>query len=136
MALGGRAAEEIIFGKDSITTGASNDLQKSTETARKMVTQWGMSDKLGTITYGKSDDNVFMGRDFGHLKDYSEEIAAQVDEEVKRIITEQYEKAKKLLTENRDIMEAIVKVLLEKETLEEAEVDEIIEQTRQNRSEN
>ncbi len=136
MALGGRAAEEIIFGKDSITTGASNDLQKSTETARKMVTQWGMSDKLGTITYGKSDDNVFMGRDFGHLKDYSEEIAAQVDEEVKRIITEQYEKAKKLLTENRDIMEAIVKVLLEKETLEEAEVDEIIEQTKQNRSEN
>lgn len=135
MALGGRAAEEIIFGKDSITTGASNDLQKSTETARKMVTQWGMSEKLGTITYGKSEDNVFMGRDFGHLKDYSEEIAAQVDEEVKRIITEQYEKAKKLLTENRDIMEAIVKVLLEKETLEEAEVDEIIEQTKQNRSE-
>ncbi len=136
MALGGRAAEEIIFGKDSITTGASNDLQKSTETARKMVTQWGMSEKLGTITYGKSEDNVFMGRDFGHLKDYSEEIAAQVDEEVKRIITEQYEKAKKLLTENRDIMEAIVKVLLEKETLEEAEVDEIIKETVNNRSEN
>ncbi len=135
MALGGRAAEEIIFGKDSITTGASNDLQKSTETARKMVTQWGMSERLGTITYGKSEDNVFMGRDFGHLKDYSEEIAAQVDDEVKRIITEQYEKAKKLLTENRDIMEAIVKVLLEKETLEEAEVDEIIEQTKKNRSE-
>ncbi|MCQ2958407.1 MAG: ATP-dependent zinc metalloprotease FtsH, partial [Candidatus Gastranaerophilales bacterium] len=87
-ALGGRAAEEIIFGKDNITTGASQDIQNVTRIARKMVTEWGMSDKMGNITYGKSGDNVFMGRDFGHTRDYSEEIAAQVDNEVRNIVDE------------------------------------------------
>ena len=133
--LGGRAAEEIIFGKDNITTGASHDLQTVTRIARKMVTEWGMSEKMGNITYGKSNDNVFMGRDFGHTRDYSEEIAAQVDAEVKNIVDTQYELAKKLLTENKDIMEAIVKILLEKETLEESEVDEIMKNTIANRNE-
>ena len=133
--LGGRAAEEIIFGKDNITTGASHDLQTVTRIARKMVTEWGMSEKMGNITYGKSNDNVFMGRDFGHTRDYSEEIAAQVDAEVKNIVDNQYELAKKLLTENKDVMEAIVKVLLEKETLEESEVDEIMEHTIAHRNE-
>jgi len=133
--LGGRAAEEIIFGKDNITTGASHDLQTVTKLARKMVTEWGMSDKMGNITYGKSNDNVFMGRDFGHTRDYSEEIAAQVDNEVRLIVDGQYTLAKNLLTENKDIMEAIVKVLLEKETLEESEVDEIMENTIAHRNE-
>ena len=133
--LGGRAAEEIIFGKDNITTGASQDIQQVTRIARKMVTEWGMSDKMGNITYGKSNDNVFMGRDFGHTRDYSEEIAAQVDNEVRAIVDNQYKYAKQLLTDNKDIMEAIVKVLLEKETLEESEVDEIMEDTIAKRSE-
>ena len=133
--LGGRAAEEITFGKDNITTGASHDLQTVTRIARKMVTEWGMSEKMGNITYGKSNDNVFMGRDFGHTRDYSEEIAAKVDIEVKNIVDEQYELAKKLLTENKDVMEAIVKVLLEKETLEESEVDEIMANTIAHRNE-
>jgi len=132
--LGGRAAEEIIFGKDNITTGASHDLQTVTRIARKMVTEWGMSEKMGNITYGKSNDHVFMGRDFGHTKDYSEEVAAQVDAEVKKIVDDQYELAKRLLTENKDVMEAIVKVLLEKETLEETEVDEIMKNTIENRN--
>jgi len=134
--LGGRAAEEIVFGKDNITTGASHDLQTVTRIARKMVTEWGMSEKMGNITYGKSNDHVFMGRDFGHTKDYSEEVAAKVDAEVKNIVDTQYELAKKLLTENKDVMEAIVKVLLEKETLEENEVDEIMENTIANRNGN
>ena len=135
MALGGRAAEEIIFGKDNITTGASHDLQTVSRIARKMVTEWGMSEKMGNITYGKSNDNVFMGRDFGHTRDYSEEIAAQVDTEIKNIVDTQYELAKKLLTENKDVMEAVVKVLLEKETLEEAEVEEIMNDTIAKRNE-
>ena len=135
MALGGRAAEEITFGKENITTGASHDLQTVSRIARKMVTEWGMSEKMGNITYGKSNDNVFMGRDFGHTRDYSEEIAAQVDTEIKNIVDTQYELAKKLLTENKDVMEAVVKVLLEKETLEEAEVDEIMNSTIAKRSE-
>ena len=99
-----------------------------------MVTEWGMSEKMGNITYGKSNDHVFMGRDFGHTKDYSEEVAAQVDAEVKKIVDDQYELAKRLLTENKDVMEAIVKVLLEKETLEETEVDEIMKNTIENRN--
>ena len=94
-----------------------------------------MSEKMGNITYGKSNDNVFMGRDFGHTRDYSEEIAAQVDTEIKNIVDTQYELAKKLLTENKDVMEAVVKVLLEKETLEEAEVDEIMNSTIAKRNE-
>ena len=119
MMLGGRVAEECLL-KD-ICTGASNDIERVTKIARKMVTEWGMSEKMGNITYGKSNDHVFMGRDFGHTKDYSEEVAAKVDAEVKNIVDTQYELAKRLLTENKDVMEAIVKVLLEKETLEEAE---------------
>ena len=86
--LGGRAAEELIYGKDNITTGASQDIKTATQIARKMVTQWGMSEKMGNMVYGKSDENVFLGRDFGHTRDFSEEIAADLDKEVKSIIDE------------------------------------------------
>ena len=88
MTLGGRIAEEIVYGKEFITTGASNDLEKVTQMARAMVTKYGMSEKLGNLAYGKSEDHVFMGRDFGHQRDYSEEIAAELDKEVKSIIDE------------------------------------------------
>lgn len=122
--LGGRAAEEIIYGKDNVSTGASSDLSKVSETARKMVMSWGMSDKLGNLTYGKSQEHVFMGRDFGHQRDYSEQVAYSIDEEVKSIVDEQYGKVIGLLTENRDVLDALSHELLEKETME---ADEFIE---------
>ena len=126
MTLGGRVAEEIVYGSDKISTGASSDLQKVTEVAKKMVTQWGMSEKMGAMTYGKSQEHVFMGRDFGTTRDFSEEFAADLDREVKKIIDGRYEVAKQLLTENRDLLDAIAKELLEKETLDDKDVTDII----------
>lgn len=134
MLLGGRVAEEITFGPEEITTGAQNDIQKATDLARKMVTAYGMSDKVGMITYGKRNDHVFLGRDFGTEKDYSEEIAAIIDREVKDLIEERYKFAKKLLLDNKDIMDEIVKVLLERETLDEKEVEEIITRVQNSRT--
>ena len=121
MLLGGRVAEEIVYGPESITTGAQNDLEKVTATARNMVTTYGMSFKMGNMAYGKSEEHVFMGKDFGHSRDYSEEIAADIDREVKKIVDERYNLAKELLLGNRDMLEAISKELLEKETLDEDE---------------
>lgn len=133
VSLGGRAAEEIVYGKDNVSTGASQDLSTVTNLARKMVTAWGMSDKLGNMTYGKNQENVFMGRDFGHQRDYSEQVAYEIDEEIKHIIDERYEYAKKLLTENRDMLEEISKELLEKETIDEKEFEEIMKRIEENR---
>ncbi len=130
MMLGGRVAEEIVYGPDKIGTGASNDIEKVTEIAKKMVTVWGMSEELGAMTYGKSQEHVFMGRDFGATRDFSEEIAADIDKEVKKIVDSRYETAKKLLMENRDLLDAIARELLEKETLDDADVVEIITRLR------
>lgn len=121
--LGGRAAEEIVF--NNMSTGASNDLEKVSALARKIVTVYGMSEALGPITYGERHEHVFMGRDFGSTRNYSEEVAAAIDREVKRVIDEQYAYVKTLLTENRDMMDALVKTLLERETMDETEVKEI-----------
>ncbi len=134
MALGGRAAEEIIYGPDKVGTGASQDLQNVTSIAQKMVTQWGMSEKMGTLAYGKSQEHVFMGRDFGHQKDYSEEIASEIDKEIKRIVDEQYQRAKTLLTENKDMLDTLARELLERETLEETEFTEIMEKVKAQRN--
>ena len=133
MALGGRAAEEIVYGPEKIGTGASQDLQNVTSIAQKMVTQWGMSEKMGTLAYGKSQEHVFMGRDFGHQKDYSEAVAADIDAEIKRIVDEQYERAKTLLTENRDMLNALASELLERETLDDNEFTEIMNKVREQR---
>ncbi len=133
MILGGRVAEEIIYGADFITTGAQNDLEKVSELARKMVITWGMSDKMGNLAYGKSQEHVFMGRDFGHQRDYSEEVAAEIDKEVKRIVDERYNLAKHLLRENRDMLETIAHNLLEHETLDEKEFEDLMTQVRNNR---
>ena len=133
MTLGGRVAEEIIYGKEFITTGASNDLEKVTQMARSMVTKYGMSERLGNLAYGKSEDHVFMGRDFGHTRDYSEEIAAAIDEEVQRIVNEQYDLAKALLEENRDMLDTISHKLLEMETLDEKEFVELMDRVRNSR---
>ena len=134
MLLGGRIAEELVFGEDKITTGASNDIQRVTDIANKMVTSYGMSKDLGPMTFGTHNEHVFLGRDFGHEKNYSEEVAFKIDKEVKSIVDEQYKRAKQLLTDNRDIMEELVKVLLEKETLDKEEVDEIIEKVKEKRN--
>ncbi len=134
MLLGGRVAEEIIYGPDSITTGAQNDLEKVTATARNMVTTYGMSFKMGNMAYGKSQEHVFMGRDFGHSRDYSEEIAADIDREVKKIVDERYNLAKELLLGNRDMLEVIARELLEKETLDEEEFEEIMKRVEDNRT--
>ncbi len=133
MILGGRVAEEIVFGPEDISTGASNDIEKVTGIARKMVTQWGMSDKMGAMAYGKSQEHVFMGRDFGQTRDFSDEIAADIDKEMKRIIDERYNIAKNLLTENRDMLEYISATLLEKETLEEKDFEELMEKVKNER---
>ncbi len=120
MALGGRVAEEIVI--QDISAGASNDIQKVTQMARKMVTEWGMSERLGPIAY-TSDGPVFLGRDFEERNTYSEETAGIIDEEVKRIVSEAYERAKKLLTENRSILDNMSRVLVERETIYTEEVD-------------
>ncbi len=133
VSLGGRAAEEIVYGKDNVSTGASQDLINVTDIARKMVTAWGMSDKLGTMAYGKNQENVFMGRDFGHQRDYSEQVAYEIDEEIKKIVDERYELAKKLLSENRDMLEKISKELLDKETIDDKEFESIMNEVKQSR---
>ena len=130
--LGGRVAEELVYG-DNISTGASNDMQRATKLARNMVAQWGMSEKMGNMTYGQPNEHVFMGRDFGQTKDYSEQVAYELDKEVKRIIDEKYTLAKQILTENRDILNELAASLLEHETINAEEFDEIIEKVKQRR---
>lgn len=132
VSLGGRAAEEIVYGKDRVSTGASQDLINVTNIARKMVTAWGMSDKLGNMAYGKNKENVFMGRDFGHQRDYSEQVAFEIDEEMKRIVDEKYEEAKNLLNSHRDMLEAIAKELLDKETIDAEEFQDIMDRVSNN----
>ncbi len=123
--LGGRAAEELIF--HDPTTGASNDIEKATNVARAMVTQYGMTSKLGAVKYGTSQDNVFMGRDFGHQRDFSEAVAADIDSEVRNLIDIAHHEAFEVLVENRAVLDALVVELLEKETLSKEEVARIFE---------
>lgn len=113
--LGGRVAEELIF--DDITTGASNDIKKATQEARDMVTKYGMSESVGPINYDNDEDEVFLGRDFGHVRGYGENIAAEIDSEVKRIIDECYERARTLIKEHEDVLHGCAKLLLEKEKI-------------------
>ena len=130
--LGGRVAEEIIYG-DNISTGASNDMQRATKLARNMVSQWGMSEKMGSMTYGEPHEHVFMGRDFGQTKDYSEQVAYEIDKEVKRIIDEKYELAKEILNNNRDILNELALSLLENESMNAEEFDELVEKVKARR---
>jgi len=121
--LGGRAAEEMIF--HDPTTGASNDIEKATSVARKMVMQFGMSERLGAVRYGNDTGEVFMGRDMGHSRDYSEDIAGAIDEEVRSFIDIAHHEAFDILQENREVLDALVVELLEKETLNREEIERI-----------
>ncbi len=123
--LGGRAAEELVF--HDPTTGASNDIEKATAVARAMVTQYGMTERLGAIRYGQEQGEVFMGRDFGHTRDYSEDVAAAIDQEVRAFIDAAHHEAFEILVENRDVLDALVVELLEKETLDKEQVARIFE---------
>ena len=119
--LGGRVAEEIIFG--DITTGASNDIKRATETARSMVMKYGMSDKVGLIAYGNDDDEVFIGRDLAHTRGYSEEVAREIDGEIARIIRECHERADHIIREHMDVLHGCAKLLLEKEKVHREEFE-------------
>ena len=125
VALGGRVAEELIF--DDITTGAAQDIKSATRTARAMVTQYGMSDEVGLINYGGDDDEVFIGRDLAHTKSYGEGIATVIDQEVKRIVDECHEQARKIIQENRDVLEKCAMLLLEKEKIGREEFEALFD---------
>jgi cell division protease FtsH len=122
--MGGRIAEEITFGQ--ITTGAQNDIEQATEMARKMVCEWGMSDALGPLTYGKKEEAIFLGKEFNRHQDYSEATALKIDAEIKRIVTEQYERAQKILTENRPVLVKVAEALLEHEVLDAQQLQQIL----------
>ena len=123
-ALGGRAAEKIIF--NHYTTGAGNDIEKATNIARKMVCEWGMSDKLGPLSYGAKEEEIFLGREIQRHKDYSEKTAVEIDGEIRGIVTEAMIRAEKILTDNMEILHKLSKELLEREILDSEEIDKLI----------
>ncbi|MBW2195728.1 MAG: cell division protein FtsH, partial [Deltaproteobacteria bacterium] len=126
--MGGRAAEELVL--DDTTTGAGNDIERATETARKMVCEWGMSEKIGPLAFGKKDEQIFLGREFAQHSDYSEETAILIDKEVTRLVSEAHKKARKILQDNIDILHTMAEALLERETLGESDIDAIIAEHR------
>ena len=124
--LGGRVAEELVF--DDITTGASQDIKQATKLARDMITKYGMSENVGLVCYSDDDEEVFIGRDLAHHRSYSEGIAAEIDAEVKRIISDAYDKAKQMIMENRDVLDKCAELLLEKEKISREEFEELVVQ--------
>jgi cell division protease FtsH len=122
--MGGRVAEEISF--DMNTTGAANDIERATQIARRMVCEWGMSEKMGPVSFGRRDEQPFLGREIGHQRDFSEQTALNIDKEVRRIVDENYHRAQTMLTEHRQILERIAQSLLERETLQLKDIDELI----------
>ena len=123
---GGRVAEELVL--DHMTTGAGNDIERATEIAHRMVCEWGMSEKLGPMTFGKKEEQIFLGRDFTQQQDYSESTAVEIDMEVRRIIQECYNRAREILTTNMDVLHRMARELLEKEVLDGAEIDLLVKE--------
>jgi len=121
---GGRVAEELVL--NHMTTGAGNDIEKATDLARRMVCEWGMSERLGPMTFGKKEEEIFLGRDFTQKVDYSESTAIEIDAEVRRIIQDSYHKAKDLLKTNIAILHRVAEMLLEREVLDGSEIDAIV----------
>ena len=122
--MGGRAAEELVLNRQ--TTGAGNDIERSTEIARKMVCEWGMSEKLGPLAFGQKEEQIFLGREFAQHRDYSEETAHMIDQEIRTIVTQSYEKAKDILIQNMGVLHKLANTLLEKEALDGHQIDAII----------
>lgn len=122
--LGGRVAEELVF--NDVTTGSGNDIERATDLARKMVCVWGMSEKLGPLTYGKKEEQIFLGREIAQHRDFSEATAVQIDKEVRRIINENYERVRTLLSDNMDKLKLLAETLLERESLDTDEIDALV----------
>ena len=122
--MGGRVAEEIVF--QQRTTGAANDIEKATQLARRMVCEWGMSENLGPLSFGKREEQIFLGREIAQHRDYSEQTAVNIDQEVRRIVEDNYERCKGMLTHNVELLHGLAQALLEKETLESRDVEELI----------
>jgi cell division protease FtsH len=122
--MGGRAAEELVL--DELTTGAGNDIDRATETARKMVCQWGMSEEVGPLSFGQKEEQIFLGREFAQHRDYSEQTAVLIDKEIRYLVSEANQRAKKILQDNIDTLHALAQALLERETLTEKDIDAII----------
>jgi cell division protease FtsH len=128
IAFGGRVAEEIVFKR--ISTGAANDIKKATELAQQMIRSWGMSEALGPLSFAKDEEQVFLGREIAQHRDYSEETAKKIDNEINNLVTQAYERARSVLTENLDVLHKLAEQLLEKETILGAELDELIRQVK------
>lgn len=126
VALGGRIAEEIIFGEEEVTTGASNDLQQVARVARQMITRFGMSDRLGPVALGRQNGNMFLGRDIASDRDFSDTTAATIDEEVRQLVDEAYQRAKDVLVGNKHILDKLSAMLIEKETVDAEELQELL----------
>ena len=124
--MGGRIAEEIVFGSERMTTGAGNDLERCTELARKMVCEWGMSERMGPLTFGKHEEAIFLGKEFARHQDYSEATAVQIDDEIKLLANEAYRDARAIVERNRPALEAITEALLEHEVLDGDAIYDII----------
>jgi cell division protease FtsH len=122
--MGGRAAEELVL--ERLTTGAGNDIERSTEIARKMVCEWGMSDKIGPLACGQKEEEIFIGREFARHRDYSEETARLIDDEVRGIVTQSYERAKNIIRSNMGLLHGLANNLLEKEVLDGHQIDNIL----------
>jgi cell division protease FtsH len=126
VALGGRVAEEIVYGADEVTTGASNDLQQVARVARQMITRFGMSDRLGPVALGRSQGGMFLGRDIAAERDFSEDTAATIDEEVSELVTVAYRRATDVLTHNRAVLDELADLLVEKETVDAEQLQELL----------
>jgi cell division protease FtsH len=126
VALGGRVAEEIVYGEDEVTTGASNDLQQVARVARQMVTRFGMSDRLGPVALGRSQGGMFLGRDMAAERDFSEDTAAAIDEEVSLLVAEAYKRATEVLKTNRSVLDELADMLVEKETVDAQDLQELL----------
>ncbi|HEY9742237.1 MAG TPA: ATP-dependent zinc metalloprotease FtsH3, partial [Coleofasciculaceae cyanobacterium] len=126
VALGGRIAEEIIFGEEEVTTGASNDLQQVARVARQMVTRFGMSDRLGPVALGRQNGNMFLGREIASDRDFSDTTAAAIDGEVRKLVDEAYQRAKDVLLNNKHILDKLAEMLIEKETVDAEELQEVL----------
>lgn len=126
VALGGRLAEEIVFGEEEVTTGASNDLQQVARVARQMITRFGMSEKLGPVALGRQQGNMFLGREIAAERDFSEETAATIDDEVRQLVDVAYRRAKDVLVTNRAVLDRLAQMLVERETVDAEELQDLL----------